>query len=202
MSNYKNFIRDFPVRCGEILAEYQEEAEINGREVTFMLSIAAAALPIPFERLQKSPDGIEHPSGDKENYPRAKSTFDNLCGQKFLGSKLWDKDPECWQSGEVEGEIVKNDPPETWAEDVNPASSCLRVKSVLKHLRNALAHGNIFTLPDSMDEIRKIIFLNRIMCGRKFTGKYSILTVSPADFNDFLINWVNFLKDLKLDPIA
>ena len=194
----QNFIRDFPVRCGKILTKYQKDAETSGCEVTFMLSIAAAALPIPFERLRKPVGGIKHPSGDKQKYQRADGKFGNLCDQDFLGSDLWDKKPKSWCIGEVAATIVKNEP-EMWIGDVKQVPSSLKVVDVLKHLRNALAHGNIFTLPDDSDEIQEIIFLNRIMCGHEFTGRYSILTVSPIDFNGFLIKWMDFLKALKIE---
>jgi hypothetical protein len=32
MSEYKNFIQDFPARCGEILESYQKRSTFQGRE--------------------------------------------------------------------------------------------------------------------------------------------------------------------------
>lgn len=201
MSNYKNFIQDFPVRCGEILEEYKEQAKKSDREVTHMFAIAAVALTIPFERLRKPPERIKNPSGDKQKYKEADGKFGNLCKQPFLQSNLWKDEVKSWKVGEVLAEDVKQEP-ENWAQCSQSLPVNAKVVEVLEHIRNALAHGNIFTLPNlspPSDEIENIIFLSRIMNGREFTGKYNLLTVSPGDFNEFLVKWIYFLKnELKL----
>lgn len=197
MSNYTNFIQDFPVRCGKILGKYKDTAEKSGLEVTLLISIAAAALPIPFERLRKPVGGIKHPSNDKNKYIRAVGKFGNLCDKNFLGSDLWGNDPGSWCWGQVAAELVSKEP-ESWTSASIALPNNLKNIDVLDHLRNALAHGNIFTLPDSSDKIQEIIFLNRRMENKIFLKEYYFLRVSPIDFNEFLINWIAFLQELKL----
>ena len=197
MSNYKNFIQDFPVRCGEILKRYKEPERKRGREVTFMLTITATAILIPFERLKKHKD-IKHPSGDKERYVKATGKFNEICGKKFLQSVLWKDEVKSWKIGEVEEAKVK-EAPEEWAQSSLSLSENIKVGEIVNILRNAFAHGSIFTLPNAKDQIENTIFLSRIMNGCKFSGKYRFLTVLPEDFYEFLVKWIQFLQnELKL----
>jgi hypothetical protein len=205
MSVYRDFIQDFPVRCGEILEEYRKQSEKSDREVTHMLAIASAAIPIPFERLRKQSRGKKHPAGDKEKYPKANSNFNNVCGKKFINSVLWKKEEAgSWEIGEVDARDVKKNPedPSQWQVCYELLSADLKVKGILVHIRNAIAHGGIFTLSEEKDQIKKIIFLSEILNGRHFTGRYKVLKVSPANFYDFLINWIDFLSSLKLDVVS
>ena len=198
MSNYKNFIKDFPTRCGEILEEYRSPASKNGREVTLMFAIASVAITIPFERLRKPSDGIKHPSGDKKKYKEAAGKFANLCDRKFLESCLWKNASGSWKEGQVKKEDVKHEP-ESWITDSMKLAEVMKVKEVLEHIRNALAHGSIFTLPDAYDQIENIIFLSRIMNGKNFSGNYKMLIVSAEDFYKFIVKWMSFLKnELKI----
>lgn len=201
MSNYKNFIQDFPVRCGEILKDYKSQAKMNGREVTHMFSIAAAALPIPFERLRKPTGDTKHPSRDKERYKSADGKFANLSNQFFLSSELWQDGVRSWQIGKIMANEIERGP-EGWSTiESELLSSQSKVADVLEHIRNALAHGSIFTLPDHVDQIEKIIFLSEERDKGRPTGNYFSLTVSPEDFIDFLIKWIRFLSELRLQPV-
>lgn len=194
MTVFKNFIQDFPIRCGEILAGYKDQAKESGRDVTHMLSIASAALTIPFERLRKTPNGIMHPSRDKLKYKQADGKFANLCDRNFLQSTIWSAEPKSWKIGDIKAEDVKQ-PPDEWVDDCESLPSDIKVIKILIHLRNAIAHGNIYTEPNPVDEIVNIIFLSKIMDeNNKFTGIYKMLKVSPKDFNEFLVKWIGFLK--------
>lgn len=195
MSNYRNFIQDFPIRCEEILIDYRDLACKNGREVTHMFAIASAAITIPFARLREG----EHPSWDKKNCQQAASKFANLCDQHFLGSRLWNDAVASWKTNQVKEEDVLQGPGD-WITNSTSLTQEIKVEEVLKCIRNALAHGNIFTLPDDNDEIERIIFLSKIMNGRNFSGNYRLLMVRPEDFDKFLLKWVQFLRDLNMPP--
>ncbi|MBN1796006.1 MAG: hypothetical protein JW804_04975 [Sedimentisphaerales bacterium] len=198
MSNYDNFIEDFPSRCGTILEKYRKDACKNGLEVTHMFAIASASITIPFARLRDN----NHPSGDKMNghYGKAVSKFNKLCGKYFLKSRLWNVDLESWQMGEVKKENLWQDT-DQWKNNAHPLSKDVKVKKVLSIVRNALAHGSIFTYPRKQnpeDQIEHIIFLSKIRNDNKPTGNYDMLMVHPDDFFDFLVKWIDFLKDLKI----
>lgn len=198
MSDYKNFIQDFPIRCGEILEEYRDHARKNGREVTHMFAIAAAAITIPFERLRKTSDGIEHPSQDKKKYQKADGKFANLCDQYFLESSLWKDAVKSWKIGQVKREELTQGP-ELWITNSASLTKGIKVKEVLEHIRNALAHGSIFTLPNAADQIENIIFLSKDKNAGNFSENYKLLMVSAEDFNEFLVKWMHFLQhELKI----
>lgn len=195
--DYRNFIQDFPIRCGEILKKYRNHDCKNGREVTHMFAIAAAAIAIPFSRLSEK----EHPSPDKKKYEQAVGKFTNLCDQCFLASCLWkDKDEaRSWKSGQVPKKDVNEDP-QYWMSNSVSLKEDIKVVEVLKIIRNALAHGSIFTLPAN-EPIENIIFLSKNCVKGIFYGDYDLLTVTPEDFYKFLVNWVSFLGDeLKIPP--
>lgn len=192
MSNYKDFIQDFPVRCSEILEEFRKQAEKSDREVTHMLAIASVALTFPFERLRKR----KHPSADNQKYKQAAEIFYEICSEKFVHSVLC---AGSWNIGEIVAEETMKDS-ELWEGRYESLPEDASVKKILTHIRNALAHGSIFTKPDEQNQIKTIIFLSEIRNNKnKFTGKYKVLTISPSDFNIFLVKWIHFLQNnLKL----
>lgn len=89
--------------------------------------------------------------------------------------------------------------PDSWEINYEKLPNIIKVLCVLKHIRNALAHGSIFTLPNENDKIKEIIFLSEIRIGNEFRGNYNVLKVCPEDFKEFLQNWMKFLiEDLKI----
>lgn len=197
MSNYKNYIQDFPIRCGEILTNFQELSKKNNGEITLLFMVAAAAIPIPFEHLKKPTDRIKHVAHEREKYQAATGKFSNLCGQNFLGSDLWSDKPESWMIGEVDSEQFYNEL-ESWVGKRVELRNDQKVIDILRLLRNAFAHGNIFTLESHTDEIQEIVFLEKIMKNRSFTGKYKFLTVTPRDFRKLMMGWIKFLSELQI----
>jgi hypothetical protein len=85
--------------------------------------------------------------------------------------------------------------PDSWVEldALKPLGPDRKVKTVLLHIRNALAHGNIFTR--GAPEIERIILLNERAVG---TNKFNFLAVAPDDFRNFLKNWLKFVRELEL----
>lgn len=186
MSEYKNFIKDFPSRCGDLLLTYEKRSRFHGREVTLMLSIASAGLTIPYERIRSY-----HPSGDSRRYVEAKKMVDSLLKEKFLESVLAKENEGSWCRGVLNSHFGD---PDSWPEMNSPIplSAKEKNKEVLHHIRNALAHGNIYTLGR---EISTIIFLSET--GYQ-SGKFNYITSSPDDFCKFLRNWFKFIGQLNL----
>ena len=200
MTNYNNFIQDFPKRCCEILDKYEADALSGGREVTLTLAMAASGFVVPYERLRPRPQEGEPPYPDRGIYEQAASQLDSLLKEKFLGSCLWKEEVSSWSFGNLKS--VADEGPDAWPElqERKPLGPNKEVGSTLTHLRNALAHGNIFTLPkDGPDkdnpDIELIIFLSKpSMKSRKF----NFLCVSPQDFQKFLKKWFVFISELEI----
>ncbi len=231
MTAYKNFIKDFPERCRDILERYESDALSGGREVTLTLAMAASGFVVPYERLRHKrlrPQEGEPPYPDAASgfvvpyerlrhkrlrpqegeppypdgiYEQAASQFDDLLKEKFLGSPLWKEEGSSWSFGKLKSAAGG---PDSWPELQDPRKKplgpCKKVSSILKHLRNALAHGNIFTFPkDDPDkdepDIKLIIFLSQPYMK---SPEFNFLCVSPQDFQKFLKNWFVFTSALNL----
>lgn len=187
MSGYTNFIQDFPTRCGELLATYKHRATFQGREVTLMLSIASAGFMIPFERMR-----AKHPFGDKDRYIDLSNEFQALYKQKFISSDLCSGSAGRWWYGKL---VSHKGMPDDWPEMQNMQLADNKTKTIdiLFHLRNALAHGNIFT---TGKKIQKIIFLSKK--SDSDDAPFYYLAVSPDDFCIFITNWFTFITRLNL----
>ena len=188
MSNYSNFVSDFPRRCDDILDKFFPQAKVHDREVTLMLAVATAGFVIPFGRLREE----NHPARDRERFQQAAAKLDSILDARFLGSALWDNSPSSWVfAKEVEDECQDL---ELWPElaTPKPLSKDKLARSVLAHLRNALAHGNIFTHGKPIDQL---IFLSR---PSEESPTYAMLAVAPLDFHKFLRKWFSFLTSLRM----
>jgi hypothetical protein len=194
MTAYTHFVKDFSDRCANLLTTYFDSAQFKDREVTLMLSIAAAGFTIPFERLRPPAEHETyiHPSGDRLNaeYQPAVRKFDHLFVEDnfFRGSEIWSKEVGSWCLGKVDDPNATD--PDAWEPLAKPISEKKTTGAVLKILRNAVAHGNILTRGTT--NIDRIVFLSSIE-GR---NKFSFITISPSDFYQFLLNWFNYLSSL------
>ena len=163
MSSYKNLTKIFPKRCYDLLKLYPF-ARWADREVTLMLTVASAGLTIPIERLEKK--NYPYPFTESVRYPQAHNELDNFLAEKFCGSILLKNYPQSWCLGRLATTIGD---PDSWTEFQypQPMPSNKTVKNVVKHLRNALAHGSIqtkttrfqnsFSLPASNDTVPTLI---------------------------------------------
>jgi len=195
MSEYTNFVRDFPARCREVLKMAEGPARLRGREVTLLLMAAASAFIVPFERLKpdEEPHASPHPSGDRERFPEMAEAVSNLLNKPFLASELWqNQNAESWRVGEL-ASIAGT--PDDWPalKNAKPVSSQKKVRSLLKIIRNALAHGNLFTKGGS--PVSEVIFVSTQRDKDGNILGYSFLQVSPSDFQQLLIRWIDFLEN-------
>jgi hypothetical protein len=186
MSAYKDFVSDFPARCLDILRMAEKPARVQQREVTLALLVASAGFVVPFERLG------DHPTGDATRYAEASRKLNGLLTEKFLSSALA-TGATSWCGGKLAS--VSGDP-DSWPEMTQPKklSGEKTVRGVVKVVRDALAHGNIFT---HGDQISKIIFVHCHYVYRDGSKEYKeadFITASPDDFLIFLKAWFEFLK--------
>ncbi|MGA2616593.1 MAG: hypothetical protein ABSF26_03225 [Thermoguttaceae bacterium] len=212
MSCYSQIVVDLPLRCQKLLGTLLGEAETIGCEVTFLLSLAETSIVIPYERLKeprradpmKCPHchkelGLcpkcrkeltfrpqSHPSGDRERLPEASKEMDSLKNALFIGSVLWPrKDAGSWRCATVKT------PDDLDHVEEKELTGDKRAWTVLKTIRHALAHANIFTRGDRA--IEKIVFLSS-----RGVREWECLSVTPEDFKTFLCNWLNFVTNVRI----
>jgi len=189
MSGYSNFVTDFPKRCDDVLEKFCRPAQARNREVTLMLATATAGFVVPFERLRP---GRDHPARDRQSYEAAAEKLDAVLGSAFIDSALWGETVGSWVfAKEVQDEQRELD---FWPELLSPKplSRKKQAGSVLAHLRNALAHGNIFTRGNPID---LLVFLTK---PHETAKNYSMLAVAPVDFYRFVRNWFALLASIRM----
>ena len=195
MSAYKNFVQDFPLRCLDVLELARPSAGLKQREVTLALMVASAGLVIPYERLASKK---AHVSGDPQTFADASSKLTSLLEGRFLTSPLA-ANTISWCAGKLK--TITGDP-DSWPE-LSPTKPMTVEKftgTVVSAIRNALAHGSIYTLGN---RIESIIFISKRDVfdkdGIKTRDDFSYILVSPVDFLTFLKNWFSFIEALNLD---
>jgi hypothetical protein len=187
MGAYSNFVQDLPNRCNSLLRDFEVAAKYRGKEVTLMLAMATSGLIIPFARLQEP----KHPSLDRSRFIDAMARFNDLMSTRFLGSRLWPSNSASWTVGKVDCGTQQID---VWSLESKskPLSNEEVTSKIVRRLRNALAHGNIFTLGNP---ISRLIFLSQL---KRDGDEFIFYMVSPVDFRSFLSNWFLVLETLKI----
>jgi hypothetical protein len=198
MSAYRDFTSDFPTRCLEVLAHQMAWAKFKGRDVTLLLMVSSAAFLVPYERLRLDTKHPPHPSGDGERFAALAESLVDLMAEKFCGSNLCPEMTNSWKVAKdvpsVQGDLDVWYPPKT----LKPVSRDKSVSSMLALIRNALAHGNIFT---TGSPIESLIFVQRRGGDHGGSSKFEVLSVSPADFGHFIREWVAFLRTSNLTEL-
>lgn len=189
MTAYKNFIQDFPNRCKDVLEAFRVSASATDREVTLLITAATPCLLLPYGRLHEE----KHPSQDRDNILNEASTFDielsKECGKSCLLNGFKDEDWRYKKLNNLQGD------PDAWGlkEDTKPISA-KKTETIFNILRNAFAHGNIWT---TGNPINTLVFVSLVDC-QKTEGPFNTLQCSPQIFEQFIMNWVGFLNGLKL----
>ncbi|WP_145980942.1 hypothetical protein [Magnetospirillum sp. ME-1] len=185
MTAYENYVRDFPARCLDLLKLAEKPARLKQREVTLALMVASSGFVVPLERLSVRK---AHPTRDAATYAESAKNLDLLLSSKFLESLLG-VDSNSWRGGmltSIEGN------PDSWSElaKPKPLSKEKTVGGVIRVVRNALAHGNIFTYKNPIDAI---VFVCTNMDDDRNITDFSFIMSSPDDFLRFLKGWFGFL---------
>lgn len=157
--------------------------QCRNREVTLSLVVAAAGFVIPFERLNS-----EHPAGDEQRYPECARQLSVLLSGKFLGSILHPQPETVWAYDNLK--TIEGDP-DGWGLQAKPLTPGKTVGGVLRVIRNAMAHGNLFTRGNP---IETILFASAHRNDAKEIVAFSVISVTPEAFLLFLRNWFEFIK--------
>jgi hypothetical protein len=194
MTGYRNFIEDFPRRCRDILDIAGKPALSRGREVTLILMVASTGFVVPYERLKPDSRWGDHPSGDRKRFADAAGRLESLLHQPFMSSRLWTETSSTWHGGKLDS--VTGDP-DSWEglRKRRPISKDKQVGTILNVIRNAFAHGNIWTL---RNPIEAIIFVKSVINDDEVVPDSSFVSVAPHEFRKFLENWFDFLNDFRI----
>lgn len=189
MSAYKDFVRDFPSRCLDIMRLFANAAREHDREVTLLLAMATPSVILPFERLHKD----AHPSKDQTRFSDAKLMLDCELKRPCKDSRVF----AGLSSGEWRYKKLHSlqGDPDAWnlKTDCKPISE-KQLGTIIGIIRNALAHGNIWT---TGKPINTIVFVSLVSQEQR-DGPFNSLQCSPEIFAEFVKHWVSFLADLKL----
>lgn len=203
MSDYKVFIKDFPERCEKLLKRIEIDNIFDDLTVTGLLTVASAAINIPYERLlAPSQYRSSHPSGDYKNFVEAAQQFNQLLKSNFVGSRLYTINiTENWRLAKQESVTGT---PDAWDRPFEKISNRMEISFVLTIIRNALAHGNIFTKAEETPrrKIQEIILVSEQReydkNGKPMVKYYNCISVTPTIFKQFLNEWFAFIKTLKI----
>jgi hypothetical protein len=196
MSEFRDFIKDFPHRCSDVLKFAFPQALDCDREVTLLLMAAAAAFVIPFERLRSD----DHPTGDPQQYKEVASTLKSILGKAFLDGPFWPKAPASWRIGESDTVTGR---PDSWPkfEARSEPTDKTPALQIFATLRNALSHGNLY-IRGSLGQISEIVFVAEKRCGG--VVGYRFACVTPDDFHLFLNKWFDYVEkqDIPQNVVA
>lgn len=190
MTAYRNYVQDFPNRSRDLLKAFSASARTQNREVTLLFAVATSCLIVPYERLHDE----AHPSQDRERFIEAKEILDKELEKECVDSTLWEaSEVKAWSYKKMKE--LRGDP-DAWALDreTKPINS-KKTKTVLTILRNALAHGNIWTTGNPTTHT--LVFVS-LVCIDKPKGPYNLLQCSPDAFRQLVMKWVDFLSGLKM----
>src|SRR5262249_46993977 len=100
-------------------------------------------------------------------------------------------DSDAWSYGRLSN---SEDDPDFWPELASPAPlrGDEQVETIVVHIRNALAHGNLFT---QGEPIKQLVFVSKPYLKSK---EYHYLLVDPDEFTSFLHRWFEFVTKLKM----
>jgi hypothetical protein len=171
----------------------RETGVIAGREVTLVLTVASSGLVVPYERLKPSGKFGDHPSGDHSTFADAAEKLRSLLDTAFTSSVLWSEASSTWYDRKV---LSVSDNLESWdgLRKRKPFSKEKKVRAVIKVIRDALTHGNIFTFKDP---IEAIIFISRNYNDENIVCDYSFIYVSSHDFRNSLKIGLSFSVNLR-----
>lgn len=210
MTAYHDIYSDLPTRVYEVWqrTKIPKESAQQDLSVTAMLMAAAAGLAMPFENLKnegvgKSKKWNEHPMFHKATQSAYQAVL-KKCDDFFkqpINTCDGLKTAVLMQCQELKDIRTAAG---TGQGDVAMDAAKYDVRFALKILRNALAHNNILTVPNSGGEIEKLAFFSKSnwcsSCDRM--DGWNVLVIPFQSFEAFLDKWFDLLKEPNSYPGA
>ena len=175
MSAYQDFVSELPRRIKYLIETYYEteSKKEDSKEVTLLISFAMPIFCISGELLKKNNITVD---------PKIIKIRDQILLPEIKNSG--------WLISGIssESKIGESRVPRDCQGGKDIISSDCQVFTILKILRNALAHGNIqFETYRSLDSISRINFWSKKHVGNENDG-YQFCTFSTSEFKRIIIN--------------
>lgn len=218
MAEYQNLTRDLPGRCLQALEAFLPAAQTRNLDVTCILMVATTGFTIPYEVLLKRDandpslallrdapdasvrlrDALNAPFTKSELWPSGKFDLPASAPQAYFESRRCSlADHHVWRKGRVTWHESGNHPHtwRQWPEGV--LKDDVAAATVLSIIRNALAHGNIRTVGDPVEDI---VFLSAKDAGDLKQG-YRYVSMHPCDLLGVLLRWFDFLRLHRINEL-
>ena len=187
----QRFVTEYPQRCGHLLEMLEPKAREANLVGSFSLLIASAAFTIPFARITES----NHPFGGKER--KLSSAIRNLTNVSFLEAPFWgEQKPVLFRYARIVNSAkIAGD----WKDSAGAHPICSTENkdgnTVLRTIRNALAHGNVVYLDENGREsadspLRYLAFISK----HDDKVSFRVAIFGEEDFLIFLKAWIAWLR--------
>lgn len=205
----QRFVVEYPQRCLELIDCLEPIARQRRLVGSFSLLAASSLFTIPYERLK-----VNHPLAQEEGDSDLYAALRRVERQKFLEAEFWISRPDSnWRFSRV---VSRLEPSIQWKDQdgVHPmlegATNTIAerdTKTVLRTIRNALAHGNVVYLDKNGfespgEEVNYLAFLSRYEeteQQRQVSESYRVAIASEEEFWNFVKGWAVWLSKLPPD---
>ncbi|MBF0269950.1 MAG: hypothetical protein HQL44_15300 [Alphaproteobacteria bacterium] len=191
------FVVEYPQRCSDLLCMLEADARKADLLGSFSVLVASAAFTIPFSRIVEP----KHPLGHHEDrlskaikklkkVPFQRAPFFHEKSQIFFRYALIATNPECTQSWRNSSGVHPID--STEEKDGN---------TILRAIRNALAHGNVVYLDKWGHETpgEKLTYLGFISKHESKQGNYRVAIFDGEGFLEFLKGWIKWIASFPAE---
>ncbi len=190
MTEYANWTQDFPRRVMELYQSFKAEARKQNLDMTFLLTIASSVIIIPRERSSDACSNRSEfkitPGLNAEHLKNELSTSIKRC------TLLCDR--QRTRLAEVLFGEYSGDLDQWYPNRARSFGDQKQLGTLIKHLRNALAHGNLITRGRNIEEI---VFLSKPW---HESTCWNYLVLNRDQLEDILKIWMDVLKKVHTDP--
>lgn len=200
------FAIEYPQRCLQLMGALEGYARDNQLMGSFALLAAASVLTIPYERMKAA-----HPLYNKVKDDELTQALKNLQKIPFLEAPFWQGDRGFWFQTRVMNDVNDSG---NWRDEEGhrPLSEAAKntidnrkTDAVLRPLRNALAHGNIFYLNArgyevAGDQMKFLAFASRYEeteAQRANSCTFRLIVAGEDDFFRFVRSWAEWVSQLN-----
>jgi hypothetical protein len=201
MSSYVDIYNDYPLRCAKLWEDFNASAEAKNLEVTFMLMCAAGGFVTPYEHLKiqkgQAKERQGHPAFnnfDQKKYQNSLCTvnkaLDGPMGECLLFNGVHFDRCYYGQSKAINEVIYMAE----CRQSGSPPLSVQPARKIVKALRNAIAHSNIFAFAGrGSHDIADLGFFSEIKDKQVVIG-YEVIVMPVQDFRAFLTSWFDLMR--------